>query len=498
MAPQVLATVATVLAFTASGNRVEFKLDHGAAEIVWVTDSTFRFRRSLDGPLAAVTQPSEIRSLDVDDLPSVVRIRARFLEVTVQKSGALLRVRRAGGTPLLTDLSEPRPDGAGVTWDRQSPAGARFLGLGPGGDLAFDLSGKALRAEEPFLLASTGYAEYHLAAGGHQFDFAAPDRYTIRAPAVDYYFYYGPTVKQIFEEHHRVRPQPVSWSATTEHFGSWATLRAMLLRLVHGSMSAMNPSVNLGPYVAAPAELLARARQLGSLVDDVSPGKVGLSPFREQLETFFSTYAAEFEEKGFPIWHPLPFQFSEDPEAARHADEFMLGDEMLVAPIYEPGGKRSMYLPQGIWTNFETNELIPGRRTISVATESLPVFARNGTIVPLDSPEGITLHYFPKLGAEFFLFEKDPDGWTQVHAAPAGDLVRLEIDNKKARDYQWVVHHIARPSRVAIDETPLGQAQSVKALQNRTWFYDTALKNLHIRVSVAAGEDSVINVNAEL
>ena len=38
------------------------------------------------------------------------------------------------------------------------------------------------------------------------------------------------------------------------------------------------------------------------------------------------------------MWHPLPFQFPDDPECALHADEFMLGDEMLIAPIVDAGG----------------------------------------------------------------------------------------------------------------------------------------------------------------
>jgi len=64
--------------------------------------------------------------------------------------------------------------------------------------------------------------------------------------------------------------------------------------------------------------------------------------------------------------------------------------------IYEPGGKRLVYLPRGIWTNLETNEVFQGKRTIAVETKSLPVFARNGSIVPLDSAAGLALHYFPQ------------------------------------------------------------------------------------------------------
>jgi alpha-glucosidase (family GH31 glycosyl hydrolase) len=201
----------------------------------------------------------------------------------------------------------------------------------------------------------------------------------------------------------------------------------------------------------------------------------------------------EAHEKGYPLWHPLPFQFPEDPECTRHADEFMLGDEMLVAPIVTPGNARRVYLPQGIWTNFETDEVLTGRQTISVNTAGLPVFARNGAIVPLDSQGGMALHYFPKLGAEFFLIENDGADWTQIHAAPAGDEMWLEIESKVARDYAWVVHHVDRPAEVGSEGVKFREA-TVGALRDRAWSYDVRKRQLQVRVRVGKGEDSVINL----
>lgn len=260
-------------------------------------------------------------------------------------------------------------------------------------------------------------------------------------------------------------------------------------------MSALlAPSLSLRPYEGAPAELAGRARQIGSLVDDVSAGAIGLSGFRRQLDSFFATYASETHLRGFPLWHPLPFQFPDDPECARHTDEFMLGDEMLIAPIFQPGNKRSLYLPQGVWTNLETNEIFPGRRTITVDTPGLPVFARNGTIIPLDSAGGVALHYFPTLAAEFFLVETDPDDWTQVHAAPAADIMRLQIESKKTRDYEWVVHHIDRPSSVGFGDRSFREVSTAAAVANGVWFYDSVRRNLQVRVRVSQGEDSIINL----
>jgi hypothetical protein len=495
MPAQALAAVATLLSFAPHGNRIEFTLDHGSAELVWITNSTFRFRRTLEGPLGPAKSPGpEKVTVDADEIPGAVRIRSKYIEVTLQKHGLLVRVRKLDGTPLLNDLTEPVPDGGSVMWERQTPPGVRFYGLGPRADSAFDVHGKSLRAAVPFLIATGGYAEYHAGGGTHRFDFSAGGRYRITAPQVDYYFYYGPAPKEIFDEHNRVRPPESYWPAS-ERFGSWMSLRASLLDLVQGAMTAMLlPAFNLAPYNNALPELQTRARQLGSLVPGAAPGTVGLSGFRKQLDTFFASYEPELRDRGFPVWHPLPFQFPDDPECARHADEFMLGDEMLIAPMYAPGDQRDLYLPQGIWTNLETNEVYQGRRTITEKTKSLPVFARNGTIVPLDSPGGMGLHYFPKLGAEFFLVESDSGEYSQVHAAPALDGMRLEIESKKDRDYQWVVHHVDKPAAVG-EEQPYRQATAANSMPDRTWFYDAAQKNLHVRVKVKAGEDCVISLS---
>jgi hypothetical protein len=106
----------------------------------------------------------------------------------------------------------------------------------------------------------------------------------------------------------------------------------------------------------------------------------------------------------------------------------------------------------------------------------------------------MALHYFPKLGAEFFLLEQDIGGYSQVHAAPADDIMRLEIESKKSRPYQWVVHHVDRPASVSFGERVYRAVASLDALVDGAWFYDTGNRNLHIRVNAKAGEDCIVNL----
>ena len=58
---------------------------------------------------------------------------------------------------------------------------------------------------------------------------------------------------------------------------------------------------------------------------------------------------------------------------------------------------------------------------------------------------GMALHYFPKLGGEFFLLEGDIAEYSQVHAAPALDFMRLEIE-------------VEEGSRLPVGGAPRGEA----------------------------------------
>jgi hypothetical protein len=487
--------VAALISFASDGDRIGFTLDRGSAELVWVNDGTFRYRRALDGRLPEGRPPKhDPVAIQVKDTPDRVLISSRLIEVAISKKLLQVSVHAIAGDALMQDSGPPEVVQGGIEWPRVLPLGP-FYGLGPRVAPELDLRGREIETGQPFLISSAGYGEYHPGGGTFHFDFRAANTYRILAPRIDYYFYYGPRFKTIFEHHREVRPFSPEWKANDAASATWDGLRDSLLRLVHAAMSGeLDPAFDLLPFRDAPADLAARARQIGSLVTKVVTGRAGLSGFRQQLDTFFTAYVPDTEFHGFPMWHTLPFQFPHDPECGRHADEFMLGDEMLIAPIYDTGGKRSVYLPQGVWTNLETNEAIPGRRTIVVETKSLPVFARNGTIVPLDSAAGMALHYFPTLPAEFFLLEQDTGKYSQVHAAPAGEEMRLEIESAKDRDYEWVVHHVGSPAWAGFGDRQFRRAEGLNSMSGGTWFYDTAQRNLYLRVSAKAGEDTIVNL----
>jgi hypothetical protein len=502
-----LALAATLLSFAANGSRVEFTLDHGRAELAWLTPNTFRYRRSLDGPLAPVPVTGGAVRLTVRETPAGVLLSSGVIEVEVSRQGALVSVRKPDGSPIMTDATEPKPRGEGVVWQREMPPEIRFYGLGARAGAGLDLRGRAVAAGVPFLFTSAGYGEYHTGAGACRFDLTGPRTYEISAPQVDYFFYYGPSPKAIFEERHKsavpageAAPE-YSRPLLEDSASLWRALGDDVERLTHAALSGvLTEAFPVYRYARVAGELRTRVMQVASLAPgpSLTPGEL-----RAKLSTFYLSYGPEKEGKGYPVWHPLPFQFPDDPECALHADEFMLGDELLVAPIHQPGGKRQVYLPQGAWTNLETNESIAGRRTITVETAGLPVFARNGTIVPFDVSGGLDLHYFPSLGAEFYLLEPAIGAWSVAHAAPAGDILRLEIESKVTRRYRWVLHHVARPASVEFAGQAPGPVSIPKQETGRQagglshWNYDAGRKELRVTADVRAGVDCVIYVQIQ-
>jgi dsDNA-binding SOS-regulon protein len=113
-------------------------------------------------------------------------------------------------------------------------------------------------------------------------------------------------------------------------------------------------------------------------------------------------------------------------------------------------------------------------------------------MIPMAASEKMELHYFPSSCGEFFLWEGD--GNSQFHAAPAGEELRLEIESKVARSYEWVVHRAGAVARVYEESGVYVQEAEREKLRDGSWWLDERRGDLHIVVRAKAGEDRVVMV----
>lgn len=100
---------------------------------------------------------------------------------------------------------------------------------------------------------------------------------------------------------------------------------------------------------------------------------------RERLVPYLERSAAQAIATDAPLMRPLFFEWPDDPAVWTGETQWLLGDDLLIAPVLEPGvAESSVYLPEGEWTDVWTAERISGGRTITVPTplDRIPVFSR--------------------------------------------------------------------------------------------------------------------------
>ncbi len=104
---------------------------------------------------------------------------------------------------------------------------------------------------------------------------------------------------------------------------------------------------------------------------------------REKLRPYLQMLNQAAHQHGTPPMRPLYFDFPNDPAAANLADEFLLGPDLLVAPITDQGAvSRHVYLPaQEKWIDAWNGEEFQGGQqlTVDAPIERIPVFWRKGS-----------------------------------------------------------------------------------------------------------------------
>ncbi|MDF2560743.1 MAG: alpha-glucosidase [Microbacterium sp.] len=124
---------------------------------------------------------------------------------------------------------------------------------------------------------------------------------------------------------------------------------------------------------------------------------------------------------GVPLMRPMMLEFPDDPATAYLDRQYMLGSDLLVAPVFSEDGEVDFYLPAGKWTSLLTGETVTGGgwRREKHGFDSLPLYVRPGTALPwgarVDRPDydyhdGLRLRVFPGGAGSTTVTVTDPDG----------------------------------------------------------------------------------------
>ncbi len=226
---------------------------------------------------------------------------------------------------------------------------------------------------------------------------------------------------------------------------------------------------------------------------------------RGALVPYLYNLAREAHDTGLPMTRPLYLQWPDTNAAYEHPTQYTLGSDILVAPVTTPGdpATSTVWIPPGAWTNIATGARFTGPTTVTlkVPLEQIPVFARDGAIVPFQGPSptssagpnaALGLDVWPGARGAFSLYEDDGQSLayqqpgasrrTAVEQRPGEVTIRSATGGSFAgalnrRSWTLRIHNTGAVGAVTVNGT---------ALPPSGWQYDAATKTLTVRTGTVA------------
>jgi len=219
--------------------------------------------------------------------------------------------------------------------------------------------------------------------------------------ALGYDLFVGPGYEQVLEEH---LPNVSEMVLGTAVIGAPAptTEEALRSELVATQRAAFLGTSFRGTQVPTAAlaedpEVAERASQLAAVAPVVGTPPAQMddrtTALKELLRPYVEALLEEAHETGLTPVRPLVFRYPDQGAAADRWDEWLLGDDLLVAPVWEVGDRgRTVWFPPGRWVDFWDRDRVvegPIQLEVDAPLDTLPLYVAEGSdLLDLDAPAG--------------------------------------------------------------------------------------------------------------
>jgi alpha-glucosidase len=206
---------------------------------------------------------------------------------------------------------------------------------------------------------------------------------------------------------------------------------------------------------------------------------------RYRLMPFLYTALEDAHRTGLPIFRPLLLNYQNDYTTLTIDDEFMIGEDLLVAPVVAQGvTSRMVYLPEGTWIDYWTGKPRAGGTMIRAEAplDVVPMFVRAGAIIPM-GPEmnyigerpfdPVTFSIYPDAKGEAATVLYEDDGAspaykqgvfrrTPVSVSKSAGRTQIKLSAPEgsykpaARGFAFVLKPAPAARFVSVDGKPLG------------------------------------------
>lgn len=163
----------------------------------------------------------------------------------------------------------------------------------------------------------------------------------------------------------------------------------------------------------------------------------------EWLPQLYSLFH-EAHSKGLPIMRPLMLEYPKDAKTYAIHDQFMIGDNTLIAPIMQPEvTDRAVYFPEGDWIDYFSGKVYEGGTTHLVHAEldTLPLFIKRGTLIahsPIRTKAELELHVYAHTQGSYHTSLYDDDGETTNYYS--GEAMKLDL-SIQCKEYQIAISY---------------------------------------------------------
>ncbi|RSH95008.1 hypothetical protein EHS25_000093 [Saitozyma podzolica] len=155
-----------------------------------------------------------------------------------------------------------------------------------------------------------------------------------------------------------------------------------------------------------------------------------------RLMPYLFAQAIKAHNTGLPVLRTMVLEFPDDPACQYLDKQYMLGDSLLVAPVFH-ASSASYYIPSGKWTCFWTNEVIQGPKWVkkdNYPLDMIPVFVRPNSVLLL-GPEDIRVpdYDYEKTQLEVRTYALDKEVAVDVPGLKGEIVGRVKVK----QDGQW-------------------------------------------------------------
>jgi alpha-D-xyloside xylohydrolase len=181
-----------------------------------------------------------------------------------------------------------------------------------------------------------------------------------------------------------------------------------------------------------------------------------------RLMPYLFSKAVEAHRHGVPMMRAMMLEFPDDPACDGLDRQFMLGDRLLVAPVFNDEGVATYYVPTGTWTSYLTGEKLegPGWRREAHGFQSLPLLVRPNTVLATGVNDRRPDYEFGD-GVRFEVFELDENHEVVVEVPDAKGAIAGTAKVSRSRDaFQVATDGAVRNWSLLLQGVPAAEADS--------------------------------------